>query len=122
MKTILIVEDDKWLADSYGLTLKHAGYHVLQACNAQDAIELVDEHAIDLILLDIFLPQGNGIQFLQELRSYADTLRTPVIVCTTAAKQLPTGTLEHFGVITILDKTTLSSETLRQSVRDVVLA
>jgi DNA-binding response OmpR family regulator len=120
-KTVLIVEDDRWLADSFCLCLERASYKVVVEYNAQDAISAIDDRKIDVVLLDIFLPGANGVQFLQELRSYADTAKTPVIICTTAAKQLPREVAEQYGVLCVLDKTTLTPAALRQAVTEVAM-
>lgn len=120
MKTVLIVEDDRWLADSFCLCLERAGYKVIVEYNAQDAIEVIDEQEVDLVVLDIFLPEGNGVQFLQELRSYADTMELPVVVCSTAARQFPKEAREQFGILAVLDKTTLTPGVLRQTVGEIV--
>lgn len=122
MKSILIVEDDRWLADSFCRCLEQDGHKVIVEYNAQDAILAFDEHAIDLVIVDMFLPQANGLQFLQELRSYADTAETPAIICSTTAKELPREVVQQFGVISVLDKTTLTPAILRQVVADVVTA
>lgn len=122
MKRVLIVDDDRWLADSFCRSLEHDGHKVIVEYNAQDAILAVDEHPVDLVILDMFLPDANGLQFLQELRSYADTIATPVIVCSTAAKQLPKEITDQYGIISVLDKTTLTPAILRQAVADVVTA
>lgn len=122
MKTVLIVEDDRWLADSFCTMLERTGYRAIVEYSAQDAILAVDQHRIDVVVLDLFLPGANGIQFLQELRSYADTTDLPVIVCTTAAKQLPPSVAEQYNVLTVLDKTILTPAMLRRAVAEVVHA
>lgn len=122
MSTILLIEDDRWLADGLCLALSQAGHRIVTRHNAQQALLSLEEHAIDIIILDLFLPGGNGIQFLQELRSYSDTMKLPVIVCTTAAKQVPSQFTSQFNVLTVLDKTTLTPQILRQAVGEVVIA
>lgn len=74
--TILIVEDDRPLND--GIALSLGGARTLQAYNLKEARALLKE-AIDLILLDVNLPDGNGFDFCKEIRSFS-TL--PVIFLT----------------------------------------
>lgn len=120
MKTVLLVEDDRWLADSLCLCMEQTGYKVIVEYSAQTAISVLDESKVDIIVLDVFLPEANGLQFLQELRSYSDTMHIPVIICSTAAKQIPRESAEQFGVLTVLDKTTLTPSTLRKAIDEVV--
>ena len=67
-KTILLVEDDARLLNSNRLLLEGEGYHVLTAGNLARARESVAAGTPDLVVLDILLPDGNGLDFLQELR------------------------------------------------------
>lgn len=110
------------MADSFCLCLERAGHQVIVEYSGQDAMLALDEHEIDLIILDMFLSEGNGLQFLQELRSYGDTMNMPVIVCSTAAKQIPMEVARQFGILTVLDKTTLTPAVLRTAVEAVVVA
>jgi two-component system chemotaxis response regulator CheY len=120
MKTILLVEDDKVLGEAFVIALKSAGYNVLHALNGQDAIDILDNSKADLIVLDMFLPGGNGLQFLHELKSYGDTANIPVIVCSANTGSLNKKTLAAYGVLTVLSKATLTPAVLRQAVADVV--
>lgn len=77
---ILLIEPDRVLADAYQQALSPVG-DVFVSYNGQQAIELIDQmEQLALIVLELQLPGHNGIAFLQELRSYADTQHTPVII------------------------------------------
>ena len=77
---ILLIEPDSVLAQTYRQALTDMA-EVHSAQNGQQAIELIDDIGqLDLIILELQLPGLNGIVFLQELRSYADTQHTPVII------------------------------------------
>lgn len=78
--TLLLIEDDADLAEMYRLQLNHAGYIVIEAANAQAALDALDSQSIDAVILDILLPEYNGLGILHELRSYEDWRRLPVIV------------------------------------------
>nr|WP_308742426.1 response regulator transcription factor [uncultured Anaerocolumna sp.] len=68
MFNILIIEDDKALSDGIVLSLKDDKYLLLQAHNIAAARELLNNNSISLIILDINLPDGNGLDFLREIR------------------------------------------------------
>jgi two-component system, NtrC family, response regulator AtoC len=66
--TILIVDDEESIRFSFSEAFKGDGYHVLEAANTTDCMEMVREHAPDLVLLDLKLPDGNGIDLLRRIK------------------------------------------------------
>lgn len=78
MKTILIVEDDKNLNDGIKLALR-SEFLCLQAFSLQSASDIYNEQPIDLIILDVNLPDGNGVDFMAKIRKM-DTV--PIILLT----------------------------------------
>ena len=85
MINILVVEDDKHTRKLLETILKREGYSVLKAEDGIKAMEVLDNHHVDLIILDIMMPNMNGYEFAQELRD-ADCM-IPILMAT--AKQLP---------------------------------
>ncbi|MGB3988253.1 MAG: response regulator [Minisyncoccales bacterium] len=75
---ILVVEDDKILADMYKDKLERSGFTVRSAFDAEEAIEAASTQKPDIILLDILLPGKSGIDFLEELKKN-DLSNIPVI-------------------------------------------
>lgn len=71
MTKILIVEDEKSLAQAYQTILQKHGYDVDVAYDGEEALQLVSQKAPDLILLDLNMPKMNGLEFLRELESVA---------------------------------------------------
>ena len=67
MMTILIVEDDRPLNDGIALSLN--GARTLQAYNLKEARTFIDDK-VDLIILDVNLPDGSGLDFCKEIRSF----------------------------------------------------
>lgn len=82
---ILVAEDDKSTARLMKAVLKHNGYEVFQASNGVEALEIMDNQHIDLIVLDIMMPVMDGYELTEQLRSCGDM--TPILMVT--AKQLP---------------------------------
>ena len=83
-KTILIIEDDRFISEMYARSLRNAGYTVDVGVTGQDGINLALQKHYDLILLDIMLPEKQGKEVLQELKGYnAPTLKdTSIIIMT----------------------------------------
>ncbi len=77
---ILLLEDDVQLSDTIKQFLEHSGYTVYPAYDAFGAKDIVYEKSIDLMLLDVKVPNQNGFDFLKELRKSGDT--TPAIFIT----------------------------------------
>ena len=75
---ILIVEDERAIADLMILNLTRAGYTCTYAQDGEIAADLVEKHSFDLILLDIMLPKVDGYEFM----SYVEPLKIPVIFIT----------------------------------------
>lgn len=78
-KQILVVEDEYDIGDIIEHYLKREGMQVLRAMNGKQAIEIHASQSIDLILLDIKLPELNGWEVLSKIRQKA---QTPVIMLT----------------------------------------
>lgn len=79
MKRILLIEDDRTLSQGILLTLRNQSIAVEQAYDLRSARLLASQGGFDLFILDINLPDGNGLDYLQELRG---SLGTPVILLT----------------------------------------
>lgn len=79
MARILIVEDEEKIARFVTLELEHEGYQVEHATDGRTAVDLALERDYDLILLDVLLPQLNGMEVLRRVRKHKDV---PVIMVT----------------------------------------
>jgi Response regulators consisting of a CheY-like receiver domain and a winged-helix DNA-binding domain len=72
LSKLLLVEDDESLAIGIEFTLKDEGYEVLRASTIKKAHEVFEEGEIDLIILDVNLPDGNGYDLCREIRKKSD--------------------------------------------------
>lgn len=89
MATILLLEPDKQLAQSYQRALERAGHQVHWQTDAQTALTVIDEHSPELVILELHLPNHNGIEFLYEIRSYPDCDHIPVLLHTMVPAEHP---------------------------------
>jgi len=92
MFTILVVEDDKNAAKLMNIILTNAGYNVKLSNNGKKALEVLDNDYIDLILLDVMMPEINGYELTETIRSNGITV--PILMVT--AKQLPEDKYQGF--------------------------
>lgn len=85
MKTILVVEDELSIRTFVSLNLRRKKYRILEADSGEEALRLLKENEIDLVLLDLMLPGIDGFQVCQEIRNrYADT---GIIILTARARE-----------------------------------
>jgi len=66
-RSVLIVEDEKPLANALKLKLQHEGMATTIAVNGEECLKLLDEQAFDVVLLDMMMPVMDGFQVLQEI-------------------------------------------------------
>jgi len=124
MSLVYVIEDDPTMADVIALAARST---VLFDANHQethpdvqvfnDAVEPISEmnsELPDVILLDVLLSGPDGFTFLNELISYHDTAKIPVVLITSL--DLSDRNLEHYGVFRILDKGTMTPEDIRDAV------
>lgn len=121
MTSILLVEDDPWLAELEAGILTDAGYEVTHAPHAPSAIAKIDEHQPDVIILDVLLTGSTAFALLHELQSYGDTKVVPIILCTNMAENLNAEDLKTYGVRRIIDKTTMHPDDLIAAIKVVLL-
>lgn len=82
-KTILIVDDSASIRQVVAMTLKGAGYEVIEACDGQDALSKLTGQRVHLIISDVNMPVMNGIELLKQVKAHPTYKFTPVIMLTT---------------------------------------
>ena len=85
-KTVLIVDDSATIRQVVGMTLKGAGYEVMEACDGKDALRKLDGKKINLIISDVNMPNMDGISFVKEAKKLASYKFTPFIMLTTESQ------------------------------------
>ena len=85
---IYIVEDDKNIREIEMFALKNSGYAVEEFENAKSFFSKTAEKVPDLVLLDIMLPDMDGLEIVKKLRSRPDTVRGPIILVTAKTTEL----------------------------------
>lgn len=78
-RTVVIVEDDPGIADLLDLSLRDAGFRVLQAASGERGLELIQQHRPALVLLDVGLPGIDGFEVCRRVRA---TSNVPVLFLT----------------------------------------
>ena len=89
MKQILVVDDEQLIREVIADILKDEGYDVLLASGGRKMIRFLETERPDMVLLDIMMPDGNGREALQHMRSQPNLREIPVIVITTGVGGKP---------------------------------
>jgi two-component system chemotaxis response regulator CheY len=82
-KSVLIVDDSASIRQVVSLTLKGAGFEVIEACDGQDALDKLGGQRIHLMISDVNMPNMDGLTFLKEVKTRPEYKFTPVIMLTT---------------------------------------
>jgi two-component system chemotaxis response regulator CheY len=86
-KTILTVDDSRTMRDMLMMTLKDAGYDVVQAEDGEDGLEKLAERRPDAIITDINMPKLDGFGFIEKVRQDPSNMAVPILVLTTESEQ-----------------------------------
>jgi len=103
-KKVAIIEDDEVLAGLYVERFSQEGYDVILATDGEKAIEIIQSHNPDLIILDIMLPKKNGIEVLQIVKNQPSTSSIPVIVLSALNEGEYADRVNNFGAVGFFNK------------------
>jgi two-component system chemotaxis response regulator CheY len=82
-KTILIVDDSASLRQVVGISLRGAGYEVIEACDGQDALRKLTGQKVHLIVSDVNMPNMDGISLVKAVKQLPAYKFTPIVMLTT---------------------------------------
>jgi two-component system, chemotaxis family, response regulator PixG len=114
-KQVLVVDDDRNIREVVSMCLhKLKGWDVLTAASGQEGLNDVQINSPDVIILDVMMPEMDGLAFLRQLRSNPNTKQIPVILLT-ANRYLPDKSLlTELGVVETISKPFLPVNLVRQ--------
>lgn len=118
--TILIVDDDKTLREMYESYLQAAGYHVVTAQNGKDGLALAQEQKPNIILLDLMMPEMNGIEVLKHLKADEALKSIPVIVFTALIQDLEKQQSFEAGAADYVVKTELVPSGMLEKIKSLI--
>lgn len=118
MKHVLLVDDDPWQIGVYQRILQRE-FSVASATNGYSAIEKIEDHHPDAIVLDILLAGSTAWTLLNELQSHDDLSAIPIILVTNS--QIMENDLSHYGIVAILDKSEVHPRDILHEVRKAVV-
>ena len=102
--TVLCVDDDPNVSEAIGRTLLRLGIRVLRAYDGMQGCWLAATEQPDVIILDVAMPNGNGVEILECLKRNEQTARIPVVVLTGTADPGLCRRMQKLGAIQYLSK------------------
>jgi CheY-like chemotaxis protein len=96
---VLVVDDDVDLRRLWRTALHLSGFQLAEAADGIEALQYLEQHTPDLVVLDLGLPRLSGLEVHQEILAHADTRNIPIVIATGS-----TAPLAHLGVHCVLRK------------------
>jgi len=99
LNKVLVIEDDYATSKLLGNYLNKWGYEPTIVNSAEQTRQIIEKESFLAILMDIVLPDANGLELLQQMREFKNTKQTPVIICSVEAEQQKAflmGAVEYF--------------------------
>jgi two-component system, sporulation sensor kinase A len=101
-KRVLVVDDEMHLREAIIFDLKRRGCEIFEASNGADALAIVKANAIDVVISDIRMPNGDGVFLLKEIRKYNSEI--PIVLLCTGFADLSEGDAIKMGAVGLLEK------------------
>ena len=96
--TVLVCDDDREIVEAIDIYLRQEGYRVLKAYDGEEAIRLLGENKVELLLIDVMMPKLDGIRATLKIR---ETSSVPIIILSAKSEDVDkiTGTEYRRGTI-----------------------
>jgi DNA-binding response OmpR family regulator len=117
---ILLIEDEDFLRRIFKMRLVADGYHVTDVGSAEKALDWLKESAPDLIILDLYLPQMNGFEFLKLLKANPARANTPVLILSGLGQEADIRKGLELGAQEFVVKTNVSPLELLNKIRHLL--
>jgi two-component system chemotaxis response regulator CheY len=86
-KLIMVIDDSVSLREVVGISLRGAGYDVIEACDGRDALAKLDGRKVQLMICDVNMPVMDGISFVKEVKQLPRHRFVPIIMLTTESRE-----------------------------------
>jgi CheY-like chemotaxis protein len=86
--SVLVLEDDRDVAQTIGELIEDQGYHAICVDNGREALAVLEHERPCLMLIDVFMPVMNGIEFLRVVRARPSLADIPRVIMTAANDQM----------------------------------
>ena len=118
-KTVLIIEDEIDILNFIARVLELEGYQVLKAGDGKTGMDIIREHPVALVLLDLRLPGPDGWSILRDIKRNPEFTKIPVVVLTAIAESTQRKKTLRMGAARYLIKP-LSAHSLSQTITEIL--
>lgn len=118
-KTVLVIEDDKFLRELISRQLRAESFLVFEAIDGEEAFRLLDKERIDLILLDIILPGMNGFEILRRAKEDPTIAHIPVMMLTNLGQKSDMERGEELGAQDYLVKAQYTPREIAERIKQL---
>lgn len=115
--TVLIVDDEPHMLRVTELSLKKGGFNLLLARNGREAVELAHREHPALVIMDVLMPEVDGLTALRQLKQAEDTRQIPVIMLTARGHVMTRQEAEGSGAAAFLTKPFSPTQLLNEARR-----
>lgn len=119
-KSVLVVEDDRFLSSLIKARLEKDGYVVTQAFDGEEAMNMLKKERPDLIVLDLIMPRMSGFEVLQMISMNPLLNQTPVIILSNLAQESDILKAKELGAIEYFVKIRVSIDDLVNKIKSVL--
>jgi CheY-like chemotaxis protein len=105
MATVMVVDDTQLIRETVAKLLRREGYETVCACNGIEAMAEFEKMRPDLVLLDIMMPDMDGMEFLERLRGHPGGRILPVIMMSALGDDVNQSLAKKLGASEFLVKT-----------------
>lgn len=121
-KKVAIIEDDREIKEMYKIKLELGGYEIVGTDNGSDALKLIENEKPDLVLLDLLLPEKDGYEILEELKtSKNEKVRSiPVVVISNLSNENDILEAKNLGAADFLVKAKINPASVLEKVDSVL--
>jgi len=116
-KTVLFVDDDKNILDSYTRILRKTPWKVVTTTSAEDALEILQKEEIDLVVTDIKMPQVHGIELISRIREKHKEV--PIVICSGYQGMREDQSMRFHKIADFIEKP-VDSEILKQKIGKIL--
>src|SRR5258708_1474521 len=120
MKSVLVIEDDRFLSAMIQRELTAEGYTAFQAFNGEEGLRWLKSNTADAIILDIILPTMNGFDVLQALSLDPNLARIPVLVVSNLALDSDIERAKQLGVVDYFVKVKVTPGEIVNRIRMII--
>jgi CheY-like chemotaxis protein len=117
MPTVMVVDDASLTRETLTRVLRREGYATTSAATGREALHLIEEQQPDLVLLDVMMPDVDGLELLEKLQNNPQWRALPVIMLTAASDTHTIRRAEQLGAKEYLVKAAFSLQEMLEHVK-----